>query len=712
MEPSPKKIKKRQYSRAGCTECKRRKVKCDEARPSCGICVKANKECVYPSKTTNKKHKPKPILDKVSAQDTISAGNGASPPPSVSKNPEYYDPKEVDGAVGRDFSSDMTLFENIFDDANTLVNGLLDCEDFAFDEQIPFESQIDSARELKPFHSNIILNGNSKIKTFTNNEELESYLKGTDILNNPELAKSWYQFDLSMRDVAEVDSKEDTSNVQLTNRIVQIHGLTPIEVQYFESITVGNFLYYIFPFAANIENNEVMRILLEYLMVFKYLVYALMSVNAACTFTSTNNSVHDQQQRKFTAICMRLLVAAFADLRNNKYSLWHIEGLILTVLVLTMLFSEMNIVDTTKAPVSWVIHLQEARALLLKYNSIKSQSQHHKPDSPGITLAKQFFFCYDWSSKMSLRVSEITTTDLEDLLILIENAEFLTEDPAYVLTLARLGMIIPATNLHTDFHTFTTINSIILKIMYKLIEAIGIMNSKDVPTRERQVSPQKITEIMSLINEASKQTMVPGISADDAYQIPLDNTAHPFYPATADKIYLPECAYARDVGGAQDAFYSWCDVALVLHSRFLYLKILTSPGLLYLPRSHPLIKELIVDVIKTMFFVKSKTDPSYVRHQILVESENYYLPKCLFDYRAIMVQLPLRLIIDLTDDETIFEKLELFFKGLLRLGCGSCSIAISRIQEKREFAQKRSKSTEVLNAREDMEYETAIYPIY
>lgn len=707
MSSPPKKIKKRQYSRAGCIECKRRKVKCDEAQPACAICVKANKECTYPTQVANKKQKRKSAISLETKQESNGVESTESPP-TMSTEPEFYELKELD----REISADMTLFENIFDDANTLVNGLLDCENFVFDETLPLERPIESARDLKPFHSNIILNDTSKLQMFTNNEELESYLKGTDILNNPELAKSWYQFDLSMRDVAEVDTKEESSNVQLTNRIVQIHGLTPIEVQYFENIAVGNFLYYIFPFAANIENNEVMRILLEYLMVFKYLVYALMSVNAACTFTSTNNQVHDQQQRKFTAICMRLLVAAFADLRNNKYSLWHIEGLILTVLVLTMLFSEMNIIDTTKAPVSWVIHLQEARALLLKYNSIKSQSQHHKPESPGITLAKQFFFCYDWSSKMSLRVSEITTSDLEDLLLLIENAEFLTEDPAYVLTLAKLGMIIPATNFHTDFHTFTTINSVILKTMYKLIEAISIMNSKDVSPRERQVSPNKVTEIMSLIHEASKQKMIPGISADKGYEIPIDNVAHPFYPATAEKIYLPECAYGRDIGGAQEAYYSWCDVAIVLHSRFLYLKIVTSPGLLYLPRNHPVIKQLILEVMQTMFYIKPKSDPSYLRQQVLEESQNYYLPKCLFDYRAIMVQLPFRLLIDLTDDETDFEKLELFFKGLLRLGCGSCSIAISRIQEKRTSAQQRSESSDVVNNHNAMEYATAGFPIY
>lgn len=697
-------ISKRKYSRAGCIECKRRRVKCDEVKPACGICVKANKECNYP----HPKYKNQP---KILSEPLKQIENLQHP---ASSNPHLFFSPIENSVTNNHTNEERLLFENVFHDANTLVNGLLDFENFTIDVNTQFSDRaVEASREIKPFDSDIILNDKPKVSVFSNSEELEGYLKGTDILNNPELAKSWYQFDLLMRDHAEVEYKEETSNVQLTRRIVQIHGLTPIEVKYFESIAVGNFVLYLFPFAANIENNEVMRVLLEYLMVFKYLVYALMSVKASCTFTITNNPIHDQQQRKYTAVCMRLLVAAFADLKKNEFSLWHIEGLILTVLTLTMLFSEMSFVDTTKAPVSWIIHLQEARALLLKYNSIKGQSQHFKPDSPGITLAKQFFFCYDWSSKMSMRISEIATKDLDDLLILIENAEFLTDDPIHVRTLTKMGMMIPRTDRHTDFHTFTTINSVILKIMYKLIEIISTMNSMNSEkSGMRQASPVDLCHIMSLISEASLQKMVPGISPDNLYEIPSGNPAHPFYPNQEDRIFLPDCAYGRDLGGSQDKYYSWCDVALALHCRFLYLKLLTSPGLLYLPRSHPMIKALIKEVIQTMFFVKLKSDPNCMRHEIFEETDNFYLPRSLFDYRAIMIQLPFRLLIDLTDDETDFEKLELFFKGLLRLGCGSCSLAINRIQEKRLVAKSRSRHLAKHNIHNDLDYETAIYPIY
>lgn len=43
-------IKKRKYSRGGCKECKRRRLKCDEGKPSCWNCSHLNKVCVYEKK--------------------------------------------------------------------------------------------------------------------------------------------------------------------------------------------------------------------------------------------------------------------------------------------------------------------------------------------------------------------------------------------------------------------------------------------------------------------------------------------------------------------------------------------------------------------------------------------------------------------------------------------------------------------------------------
>lgn len=48
-------IVKRRYSRAGCMECKRRKIKCDEVHPTCGNCQRVKFPCVYPAANKAKK---------------------------------------------------------------------------------------------------------------------------------------------------------------------------------------------------------------------------------------------------------------------------------------------------------------------------------------------------------------------------------------------------------------------------------------------------------------------------------------------------------------------------------------------------------------------------------------------------------------------------------------------------------------------------------
>ena len=48
---------KRKYSRNGCSECKRRRMKCDETKPTCWQCARLNRECVYVLNPKNKKRR-------------------------------------------------------------------------------------------------------------------------------------------------------------------------------------------------------------------------------------------------------------------------------------------------------------------------------------------------------------------------------------------------------------------------------------------------------------------------------------------------------------------------------------------------------------------------------------------------------------------------------------------------------------------------------
>lgn len=62
------KIQKRKYSRNGCAECKKRRMKCDEMKPKCWQCSRLNRECVYVLNPKNKKRISKTVVEEQSQQ--------------------------------------------------------------------------------------------------------------------------------------------------------------------------------------------------------------------------------------------------------------------------------------------------------------------------------------------------------------------------------------------------------------------------------------------------------------------------------------------------------------------------------------------------------------------------------------------------------------------------------------------------------------------
>lgn len=674
MPADRKNIVKRQYLRAGCAECKRRKIKCDEVHPTCGTCARVQAHCVYPA--PNHKNRPR------------RSRNGH---PHAAAGAEHV---AEDVRTEREPDLDMLLFENVFDDANTLVNEIA-----GYDVSVAEQMAQQQPGDMKPFHLRIILNQPHENFVF-DEHELEAYLKDSDIRNTPQLAHLWTQFGREA-------PPEELNNIQITEKIMDTHHLNAEEREYFYDTAVGQGVYYIYPFAPNVENNEVMHVLLGYSLVFKYLVYALIAMRALCCFTSTGDPRHDRNQKKFTAICMRLLVAAFGDLKNDEYQLWNIEALILTVLVLTVLFLDMNFVDTKQPPVLWMLHLKDARLLLIKYNNIKLQSHYMRPDSPGITLAKLLFFCYEWFSKMSLPGAQISQDDLADLWLITGNGTLNDLDQP---TLEKLGVVIPSTSTHNGFNLFNSLNHEVIAIVYKILDLIAGLNVDASNGELSQKDPVSIASIMASLSSAFDERIVDGTSPDNLFLIPKSNTAHPHFPQDVHRVVLPSSAYGVDSDSPDRPVYSYCDMALRLHLYFLYLKVLTSPGLLILPRSHPMIAKTVRAVLLLMFFLKPKTDPSYRPILAFAETTRYYLPRCLFDYRAIMIQLPFRLCIDLTDNPDDFEKLELFFKGLLKLGCGSCTLALKRIAKNREKARDRARTPH--DTPSDLDYLAEGYPIF
>lgn len=700
------KVLKRKYSRSGCIECKRRKIKCNEGKPSCANCTRVATPCVYPEPHRR---------NKIRKRRAPPAGH-----PDSSIVLPLPRPAESD-LLGLD----MSVFENLFDDANTLLHGVVDYENQIEDPSTLFQ---EPHQDLKPFHSNIILNEipsdmqDKKHYLFLDENELQSYL------DDPSLGI--YSGHSLSEPLAPVEQKK--SNRELVELIIDKYKLGADEVQYFRDFALGPGCAYFFPFVANREENEVMKVVLEYCQYLKYMVYAMMAVSALMRFLHLREDADDKCQRRFTAICMRLLVQVFTDLQINVSSLWNVEGLILTILLRTMLFSDMTVVDML-----WLLHLNEAQQLLIKYNLIKAQTQLYKPDLPGIIIAKQLFFCYDWCNRIALPVSRFKPGDAQafrDLWAL--SGPDLGSRNASIDALIHLKVVVP--NLDgTWFNTFNGCSPAHENVIFEFYKVFGHLNAdlpatdaaadalSKIPTADSlskiptpdalstaptpsikpptefntQASPAAICRLMSLLDSAFQQTIVPGVSPNSHFLIPLDSPAHPHYPDGSRRIVLPSSAYGLD--SKTGHYYSWCDAVLLGHVYFLYLKLLTCKGLLYLPRSHPLIKSVVRKIIGLMFFVKESSDSAGPR---------YYLCESSFDYRAIMIQLPLRLAIAVTDEDDDLDKLELFFRGMVKLGCGNCTLPLEKIKKCREEAKRRrQREAQGMQDERELEYRTDIY---
>lgn len=777
-----KPIVKRQYLRSGCKECKRRKIKCNEARPVCGKCARIGKECEYPvpKHEASSRRPNRGLRLRLVPDDTgETAGNGAPKEEAAGTGPaQLAAPESLTMMLG-DFGGglseyDLLLFDNVFDDANTLVHGLADFESLLAQDGMDMTgahggagsngSQMNQA-ETGQNGSQMSLSGNHEVGA-SNGSEMspdgghsvgagpngshmilngphmdpsgsELDFKGTQMetagslslpvhsagslvpgtpngsaaAGTPNAAGSleaWEQFQDVMR-----GAPVHETNAQLAQQVIDTYDLASPDRDYFLDFVLGPLLHYFFPFAPKTGDCRVMRTLLEYLKVLQYMVYAMMAVLALCTFTSTGQPPHDTYQRQYTASCMRLIVAAFLDLRFREHGLllWHIEGLILTVVLLTMMFCDIAFVDTQQAPVLWMLHLQEVRALLIKYMALQASSAQQAPDLAGITIAKQLFFCYDWTSKMYLPAQLLTQDDLADLWRILGNPNVPEEVAAHSAALARMDLVIPASASHSDYYMFSCLLVEVIKTVHQVFQVIRSATNPDAADggdEPGQASPEAIASIMVLLDRALKEKIVPDVVVDRYYRIPVLSAMHPLQNSAA----LPECAYGKDTDNVLQPCYLWCDVALRLHIYSLYLKILTSKGLVCLPRGHPLLCALLRSIMGLMFFLKPRLDDTYRLARVLAESEHYFLPACLFDHRAIMVQLAFRLCIELTDSEADFEKLELYFRGLVRLGCGNGTMVIARIDELREKAKERRAKNANPDYAAALEYNAEIFHIY
>lgn len=456
------KIKKRKYSRKGCKECKRRKIKCDESYPACYNCSRLDKSCVYETKLllidTNNYNEPSETSNTPWAFQA-GAQTGST------LNVEFYKPNvELKGGLDKRITPDEegTRMTDPLIQNQSYIN-TMNMRNLAMspqDEQIKDVTVSDSLKISTPQSAATSLSPNPPAQSFNelNSIDMRSLLDeasglvsdinhlldsgvtetwggnmnsvGSINLAPNEAINSIYAFGPRASPISTTNSEEmhyfhiddfskrihaDSyvsssdymlySNTQLIDRCITENSLEEPHVKYLKTLTNTDLSYHLYPFASLIESNEVMKLLLTYLAKCPYLLTSLLAISATFQFNQTGRLVHDTARQKYIMVCFKSLNGAFTEnsvSENIEMLTSNIEKLLLTVLILSSYFTATNFILDENVLTSWKAHLRGARDLLLHYGRINLDAYQSQNQfmSGGLALAKCWFFAIESSAAL------------------------------------------------------------------------------------------------------------------------------------------------------------------------------------------------------------------------------------------------------------------------------------------------------------------------
>ncbi|KAK6464287.1 hypothetical protein DFJ63DRAFT_317639 [Scheffersomyces coipomensis] len=796
-EEDKPKLKKRKYSRGGCIECKRRKMKCDEAKPFCHNCTRLKKSCNYPPKqqfrfesisnnnngvkngstTTTKPginnnsfelrtYNPNPqsratnptdgsnsvISDVRSMSPAITVGlnesniRGDKPsvvPPSpssktkqngvssnanaISNNKKMFKNAISDILANESISTPISMspfddkeMKNLFDEASLLVNDLnglvsLDFFEMSAAPDVPGKPNKDVLRttdklEVEGIQLSAVHNRSetsSRSETFERlNFQIDEFSNKIKLNLSPIDVDSPLYFQEFMK------SEHDfsISNSELISRTLKHYNLDGPHETYLNSLTHTDLCFHMFPFASSIESNEIIKILLKYSNNCPYLLTSLLAISATFQFNQSDKRVHELSFQKYITVCLQTLSDAFLDKNSKKYEVNDIEKLLLTVLVLAS-----NFTATTNSGRNmynnWKTHLRGAKDLLMNYLTVYQQKNKFNI-SGGLALAKTWFYAIEsiagLISPLGGTINSVVRnmkndqehvfSNENDNLLYSEIAYFNKEvNPGFHDALIRIGLLTnpPAGSKSCEFNLYLGYTIKLVDIIAELVKVMDLLRSEP----NLQIDSTEIAKLFSLIDAAKDEEIVTGLNKNSFFIIPASSPGHPEYSIhSPDKIILPQSCYGSYTNSkGEKNYYSWFDLSQRLHLNALYLPLLTKKGLLNLPTSSPVVRELFDFILDSAFFIKSKLndkdDYEMDKSIIVAETESYYLSKQTFDIRAIMVLVPFRICCRFAKSDDDFEKLEVYFIGLKKLGNGSAQSALDLLYKYKARAKSNGSDT-------------------
>jgi hypothetical protein len=555
-----------------------------------------------------------------------------------------------------------------------------------------------------------------------------------------------------------IQDNDTPRNSELIEQIIKQHNLVGPHAAYLRYLNNKGTSDSLFPFASSVENNEVVSILLKYSNNCPYLLSALLAMIATVEYNVTGKVVHGTSAQKYVSVCLKSLSQAFANSSLNKMNqfLNDIERLLLTVILLTSIFASKTYKDEDNILNSWKTHLRGAKDLLVNY-SVMAKNQNRLGISGGLALARSWFFAIESLAVVTTRfggtlhklrsqqrdddkesdedeikmkneeepdgedtfrkANDISIASSDEDVVDKNNRVFVDtgyfdglHNPEYHDALVSSGLLVQTST--SEFHLFAGFTVDFVCVIQEYASCLEFLKARSAGAEEEyQVLAYSIAKLVSLIHKAHSVIVVPKTSK--TFVVPQDSPAHPKYPKIdPDRVELPESAFGKyfDYETEQTTYYSWFDVSQQARCDAIYLRLLLTKGFLSMSKESAILKEIINRILSCLFFVLPKKGINYTSRKslVLAETENYFISSDLFDFRCYMIQSAFRLVTGVVEDEDSFEKLELFFTGIVKLGNGSATEALNNLRTRRDQIRTR---TEVMEAGEPTTEEMMVLDI-
>ncbi|ODQ45929.1 hypothetical protein PICMEDRAFT_19489, partial [Pichia membranifaciens NRRL Y-2026] len=720
--------KKRSYSRNGCIQCKKRKFKCDEHKPTCYNCINANKECSYRqilkfkdsrsftiegsmlSRVGKLKKDTKltkiipsvglcgPLTSAIDASPTMTAATAATKKTTIPVSKPSVDRfldilPQVTNPASENLStnvqspllslpqssntpgilSQIDLENSLFSGATNLItdlNGLINSLEIDFNT-LDFQT------------GHLLPKSSGDLSILSNYGTSRSFFKQYSHENSKAFPHPNLQSLVPFDYITMLNKTLNTKDLELLASFFN-WGLNSSHVKYLK-IFVTHIHLNIIPFSTNYAHNAYLRIFLQQAKHSPHLLFAILAISARFEVYQIEQrsdlpnyeeklNYHRTFRTYYLSSCLRSLESV---LHSKQTTLNNIESLLLTIQVLASDFSGHK-------GSQWRTHLHGAKDLLVKYC-------RYRPLSLELTIVWLWFYSMEVLAALTApHGGTIHNFDEMDEFLPLTNA------------LVHFGIVVDGkleSDIPSRFNMYLGYDETILEVFNALVYTIECIRGKDnVPKCQKfEIYERKILDsqgkslnsnfLLSLFALIKKARTFTYMNNEPPYIVPLGKGLHPSEIikkafTEKDNSNFSNAADVKEENKNSDdhekeIYFSWVDLSQQLNADAAFLRLLTLHGGVS-AYGLGIKSSLVQDVVSRM--IVGLYGLVRFREEAAEEIDKNYTDY-QFDNRLVMVQWPLYVCGLCCIEPRHKAVIECCFSGLIDLGVGSGELSLKKLRK-------------------------------